>query len=50
VRATNPDIVYIGAYPPDNVGIIRAANEIGLAPKMMGGATRRGADALAGAR
>ena len=29
VRATNPDIVYIGAYPPDNVGIIRAANEIG---------------------
>jgi branched-chain amino acid transport system substrate-binding protein len=38
VRATNPDIVYIGAYPPDNVGIIRAANEIGLTPKMMGGA------------
>src|SRR5579862_2454125 len=38
VRATNPDIVYIGAYPPDNVGIIRAANEIGLSPKMMGGA------------
>jgi len=38
VQATNPDIVYIGAYPPDNVGIIRAANEIGLKPKMMGGA------------
>ena len=38
VQATNPDIVYIGAYPPDNVGIIRAANEIGLAPKIMGGA------------
>src|SRR5436190_456425 len=38
LRATNPDIVYIGAYPPDNVGIIRAANEIGLSPKMMGGA------------
>ena len=38
VQATNPDIVYIGAYPPDNVGIIRAANEIGLSPKMMGGA------------
>jgi len=38
VKATNPDIVYIGAYPPDNVGIIRAANEIGLKPKMMGGA------------
>jgi branched-chain amino acid transport system substrate-binding protein len=38
LKATNPDIVYIGAYPPDNVGIIRAANEIGLRPKMMGGA------------
>jgi branched-chain amino acid transport system substrate-binding protein len=38
VRATDPDIVYTGAYPPDNVGIIRAANEIGLSPKMMGGA------------
>jgi branched-chain amino acid transport system substrate-binding protein len=38
VRATDPDIVYIGAYPPDNVGIIRAANEVGLSPKMMGGA------------
>ena len=38
VRAANPDIVYIGAYPPDNVGIIRAADEIGFTPKMMGGA------------
>src|ERR1700755_1034705 len=38
VQATNPDIFFIGAYPPDNVGIIRAANEIGLTPKMMGGA------------
>jgi ABC-type branched-subunit amino acid transport system substrate-binding protein len=36
--APNPDIVYIGAYPPDNVSIIRAADEIGLSPKMMGGA------------
>jgi branched-chain amino acid transport system substrate-binding protein len=38
VQATNPDIIYIGAYPPDNVGIIRAANEIGLSPKIFGGA------------
>ena len=38
VQAANPDIVYIGAYPPDNVGIVRAANEIGLNPKMFGGA------------
>ena len=35
---SNADIVYIGAYPPDNVGIVRAANEIGLNPKMFGGA------------
>ena len=38
IQAVNPDILYIGAYPPDNVGIIRAANEIGLSPKMFGGA------------
>ena len=38
IQALNPDIVYIGAYPPDNVGIIRAANEIGLSPKILGGA------------
>jgi branched-chain amino acid transport system substrate-binding protein len=38
VQAANADIVYIGAYPPDNVGILRAANEIGLTPKMFGGA------------
>ena len=30
VQAANADIVYVGAYPPDNVGIVRAANEIGL--------------------
>ena len=38
VQATNPDIFYVAAYPPDNVGIIRAANEINLQPKMFGGA------------
>src|SRR6478736_4382898 len=38
VRAANADLVWIGAYPPDNVGIIRAADEIGLSPKMFGGA------------
>jgi branched-chain amino acid transport system substrate-binding protein len=37
VQALNPDIVYVAAYPPDSVGIVRAANEIGLAPKMFGG-------------
>jgi branched-chain amino acid transport system substrate-binding protein len=38
VQAANADIVYAGAYPPDSVGIVRAANEIGLTPKMFGGA------------
>jgi len=37
VKALNPDIVYAAAYPPDSVGIVRAANEIGLTPKMFGG-------------
>ena len=37
VQAANPDIVYVAAYPPDTVGIVRAANEIGLTPKMFGG-------------
>src|SRR3954467_1898412 len=38
MQSANADIVYIAAYPPDNMGIIRAANEIGLSPKMFGGA------------
>ena len=37
VAAANPDIVFIAAYPPDTVGIVRAAAEIGLKPKMFGG-------------
>jgi branched-chain amino acid transport system substrate-binding protein len=38
VQALNPDIVFAAAYPPDTVGLVRAANEIGLTPKMFGGA------------
>jgi len=38
VQGVNPDILYVAAYPPDSVGIVRAANEIGLTPKMFGGA------------
>src|SRR5262249_51178241 len=38
IQATNPDVVFIGAYPPDTVGIVRAANEANLMPKMFGGA------------
>jgi branched-chain amino acid transport system substrate-binding protein len=38
VAALNPDIVFVAAYPPDSVGIVRATNEIGFTPKMLGGA------------
>jgi len=38
VQAANADIVFIAAYPPDTVGIVRAANEVNLMPKMFGGA------------
>jgi branched-chain amino acid transport system substrate-binding protein len=38
IQALNPDIVFVAAYPPDSVGIVRAANEIGLVPKLFGGA------------
>src|SRR3984893_13108799 len=37
IQATNPDVVFVASYPPDSVGIVRAANEIGLKPKMFGG-------------
>ena len=37
MQAVNPDVVYIASYPPDSVGMVRAANEIGLKPKMFGG-------------
>jgi len=38
VQAKNPDIVYVAAYPPDTVGIVRAMNEVGFIPKLVGGA------------
>lgn len=38
VQAKNPDILYVAAYPPDTVGIVRAMNEVGFTPKMFGGA------------
>jgi branched-chain amino acid transport system substrate-binding protein len=37
IQAVNPDVVFIASYPPDSVGIVRAANEVGLSPKMFGG-------------
>src|SRR5215471_6860923 len=37
VQAANADLVVICSYPLDSVGMVRAANEVGLRPKMMGG-------------
>ena len=37
VKAIGPDILYVAAYPPDTVGIVRAASEIGMTPKIFGG-------------
>jgi branched-chain amino acid transport system substrate-binding protein len=37
IQASNPDVVFVAAYPPDTVGIVRAANENALTPKMFGG-------------
>jgi len=37
IQATSPDIVFVGSYPPDSVGMIRAANEVGLKTKVFGG-------------
>ena len=38
LQAANADLVIICSYPADSVGIVEAANEIGLKPKMFGGA------------
>jgi branched-chain amino acid transport system substrate-binding protein len=37
IQATNPDLVFVASYPPDTVGMIRAANEVGLKAKLFGG-------------
>jgi len=38
IEATNADIVYVASYPPQSVGMVKAANEVGLKAKMFGGA------------
>src|SRR5438477_11764085 len=37
IKATNPDILFVASYPPDSVGMLRAAHEVSLQPKMLGG-------------
>jgi branched-chain amino acid transport system substrate-binding protein len=38
IAETNPDLVIVCSYPPDSVGMVRAVNEVGFRPKMIGGA------------
>jgi branched-chain amino acid transport system substrate-binding protein len=38
IQAANPDAVVVCSYPLDSVGMVRAVNEIGFKPKMIGGA------------
>ena len=38
LKATNADLVVVCAYPADSVGMVQAAHEVGLTPKMFGGA------------
>jgi len=37
IGATNPDVVYVASYPPDSVGMVKSANEVGLKTKLFGG-------------
>jgi branched-chain amino acid transport system substrate-binding protein len=37
IQATNPDIVFVASYPPDSVGMVRAATEVGLKTRYFGG-------------
>ena len=37
IQAIQPDLVFVASYPPDTVGMIRAAHEVGLKAKLFGG-------------
>lgn len=37
IQATNPDLVVICSYPVESVAFVRAINEVGFKPKMIGG-------------
>ena len=37
IQARKPDMVYVASYPPDSVGMVKAATEIGLKTKLFGG-------------
>jgi branched-chain amino acid transport system substrate-binding protein len=38
IQAANPDLVFVASYPPDSVGMVRAADELNLKTMMFGGA------------
>ncbi len=38
IQATNPDMVFVGSYPLDSVGMVLAAQELDLKTKVFGGA------------
>jgi branched-chain amino acid transport system substrate-binding protein len=38
LRAANPDILFLCSYLTDSIGLVRAMQEVGLEPKMVGGA------------
>ena len=47
ILATNPDILYVGSYPPDTAGMVNTINEIGLKAKLCcGGMVRLQSAAL----
>jgi branched-chain amino acid transport system substrate-binding protein len=37
VKAAKPELIYIGSYPPDSAGLVRAAHEVGLSARLFGG-------------
>jgi branched-chain amino acid transport system substrate-binding protein len=37
IKAAGADLVYVGSYPGGSVGLVKAANELGLKAKMFGG-------------
>jgi branched-chain amino acid transport system substrate-binding protein len=37
IKAANPDVVFVASYPPDSNGMVLAAHEVGLRPKLFGG-------------
>src|SRR5258708_7106508 len=51
VQAANPDIVYNAGYPPHTIGMVRAANEVGIKTKRFGyGTLKVRAEAVEGTK